>query len=233
MVFTGLSLQATREQNAVTEQGQLTDRFTKAVDQLDRIGADHLQARLGGIYALERLARDSPRDHPTVIEALSAYVRSTTPRRPNDPGTPGYAPCPEQPAVDVQAALTVLGRRDTGHDQGTRVDLTETCLGRAKLAGADLDGADLADADLGGADLGVADFTGADLRGANLSRAYLEGAVLAGADIYSAYLTGTNLRGANLEGANLTDANLTSANLTDAYLEGAVLAGANLTDTRR
>lgn len=31
--------------------------------------------KLGGIYALERIARDSPNDHPQVVEVLTAYVR--------------------------------------------------------------------------------------------------------------------------------------------------------------
>lgn len=56
----------------LTQQGQITDRYTKAIEQL---GSDKLDVRLGGIYALERIAADSPRDHPTVVEVLSAFVR--------------------------------------------------------------------------------------------------------------------------------------------------------------
>src|SRR5258708_38158876 len=51
----------------LTERGQITDRFSKAVDQLGRsddAGEDsNLFLRLGGIYALERIAEDSERDH--------------------------------------------------------------------------------------------------------------------------------------------------------------------------
>ena len=36
----------------LTEQGQVTDRYTKAIDQL---GSDKLDVRIGGIYALERV----------------------------------------------------------------------------------------------------------------------------------------------------------------------------------
>ena len=56
----------------LTEQGHITDRYTKAIEQL---GSDKLDLRLGGIYALERIAVDSKRDHPTVVEVLSAFVR--------------------------------------------------------------------------------------------------------------------------------------------------------------
>jgi len=43
----------------VSEEGQITERFTRAVDQL---GSDDATILLGGIYALDRIARDSPRD---------------------------------------------------------------------------------------------------------------------------------------------------------------------------
>ena len=61
-----------RRTHELTEQGQVTDRYTKAVEQL---GSDKLAVRIGGIYALERVARDSERDYPTVIEVLTAFVR--------------------------------------------------------------------------------------------------------------------------------------------------------------
>ncbi|MEU6155351.1 pentapeptide repeat-containing protein [Actinosynnema sp. NPDC047251] len=237
VVFTGLALQATRAQNAVTEQGQLTDRFTKAVDQLDRTGPDHLQARLGGIYALERLARDSPRDQPTVIAALSAFVRGTAPRRPapvpSTAHTPtpasGFEPCAQQPAVDVQAALTVLGRRATDQDQRTRINLAETCLARANLARADLTGANLANADLTLADLAGANLANTDLSAAKLANADLVDRYRNGADLAGAYLVDANLAGANLINADLARADLTRADLTRADLARADLTRVDLT----
>ncbi|MGH3218423.1 MAG: hypothetical protein ACRDPY_06785 [Streptosporangiaceae bacterium] len=39
----------------------MTDRYTKAIEQL---GHDKLDVRIGGIYALERIARDSAKGHP-------------------------------------------------------------------------------------------------------------------------------------------------------------------------
>jgi hypothetical protein len=50
----------------------VTDRYTKAVEQL---GSDKLEVRIGGIYALERIACDSARDHPTVMDVLTAFIR--------------------------------------------------------------------------------------------------------------------------------------------------------------
>ena len=68
----------------------MTDRYTKAIEQL---GSGKLDIRLGGIYAPERIAHDSPRDHPTVLEVLAAFIRehSHEPWPPKEPGakTPG------------------------------------------------------------------------------------------------------------------------------------------------
>jgi hypothetical protein len=169
LVFTGLSLQATRE-------SQITDRFSKAVEQLGT--RNSLEVRLGGIYALERIARDSARDHPTVMEVLSAYVRVHVPS----------ALCPPasgRQATDVQAILTVIGRRDTRRDRD-RLALNDTCLIGANLSGADL--------------------TNADLTNANLTNANLTNANLTNANLTNANLTGVNLTNANLTGVNLTGA---------------------------
>jgi hypothetical protein len=75
LIFTALSLNATRDQVAVAEQGQYTDRYSRTIEQLGQQGEDQLQVRLGAIYALERLARDSPRDQSTIIEVLAAFIR--------------------------------------------------------------------------------------------------------------------------------------------------------------
>jgi hypothetical protein len=66
------SQESARRTAELTEQGQVTERYTKAIEQL---GSDKLDIRIGGIYALERIARDSARDHPAVIEVLAAFVR--------------------------------------------------------------------------------------------------------------------------------------------------------------
>lgn len=59
----------------VTERGQVTDRYSKAIEQL---GSATLDVRLGGVYALEQIAKDSARgedDQATIVEVLSAFVR--------------------------------------------------------------------------------------------------------------------------------------------------------------
>ncbi len=38
----------------------------------------NLEVRLGGIYALERIAHDSPKNQSTIMEVLTAYVRENS-----------------------------------------------------------------------------------------------------------------------------------------------------------
>jgi hypothetical protein len=201
LAFTVLNFNLSRRTFELTEQGQVTDRFTKAIEQL---GSDKADVRIGGIYALERIARDSAKDHPTVMEVLTAFIRehSREPWQPPDTGNPDQR---RLTRPDIQAAVTVVSRRDARRD----------------IQPIGLDGADLT-----GADLTRADLTRANLRGANLA-----GANLAGANLAGAALTGADLTRANLARANLRGADLTRATLFEAHLDGADLANANLTST--
>jgi hypothetical protein len=223
---------------ALNQQGQITDRFTKATDQL---GSDKLDIRLGGIYSLERIARDSKADQGPVMEVLTAFVRYPAAGAPTNTVSPvgSSTTTTATPMVptDIQAVLTVVGRRKASNDpQGYRVDLRYSnllmaYLSRAYLARAYLNGADLSHADLSHANLSGADLSGAHLNGADLSHADLTGAdLLSRANVSGANLTGANVSRADLTGADFHKADLTHADLTGAYLTGADLSGAlNLT----
>lgn len=70
--YTARRYSLNRKGHELDRQGQITERFTRAVDQL---GSEKLDVRLGGIYALERLASESHDDYAAIVEILSAYVR--------------------------------------------------------------------------------------------------------------------------------------------------------------
>ena len=211
----------------LTQQGQVTDRFTKAIEQL---GSDKLDVRIGGIYALERVASDSARDHPTVIEVLTAFIREHS-REPWSPPDPDGRAAKRSMRPDVEAALTVVRRRD--HERDIRyIDLHWAAIYRANLIGAHLTGAVLNVAHLNECFLTGADLTAAYLNFADLTDAELSFADLTGADLQGTNLTRAKLTRANLTEANLTDANLTGANLTEANLMRVDLTGADLTDAR-
>ena len=128
----------TRPTLTLLRQLHVARRYAKGIEHL---GSDQLDVRTSGIYALERAARrDSARNHPAVMEVLTAFIRE----RSHDQG-PAESGRPIR--RDVQAALTVIGRRD--HKRDIRpIDLTGANLTRAELVRSDLTGADLTGAHL-------------------------------------------------------------------------------------
>ena len=228
---------------AVSEEKYKTDLFVQAIKQL---GDEKLEVRLGGIYALERIARDSEKDHGPIMEVLTAYVRlhaKAPTEKPAEareepavsgllsPGAkkPAIKPVPEvKPRTDIQAILTVLGRRSRTYGKGEaqRLDLRQTDLRGANLIEAHLEGAVLWKAHLEGAGLGSAHLEEAVLT-AHLEGAFLVGAHLEGAFLGSAHLERAALSGAHLEKAHFEDAHLEGAFLQKAHLEGADLGYAH------
>lgn len=153
----------------LTRRGQLTDRYTKAIAQL---ASDKLTERLGGIYALEHLMAESDRDHDTVVEVLAAFIRQhPAPSDSNDPAALSAYLSAKPPARhDVQAALTVLGRRPRRPERNPP-NLRSTDLREMEMIGLHLAGVDFFGADLRGAALLAATLTGANLSGARLQGA--------------------------------------------------------------
>jgi len=208
----------------VSKEGQITDRFTRAIEQL---GDDELQIRLGGIYALDRIAKDSERDHWTIMEILTTYVRDRSPWLDEDRENKKSQLEKNLPS-DIQAILKVIRRRAYTDKEEGFINLANTDLSRAVLSRAVLSGADLTAANLYRADFTRANLRGANLSEADLTRAYLDGADLSGSDLSGANLSGADLNGADLSGAYLDEADLTRADFTRANLKKAILSGANL-----
>jgi uncharacterized protein YjbI with pentapeptide repeats len=238
----------------------------------------NLEVRLGAIYALERIAQDSERDHIPIMETLCAYIRQNAPaREAQDHGLGDWEPLPDNasdedreahraqqknrfgtwhgeskawtwaqglgtPRADIQAALTVIGRRPeeriaherrqrgggSGGDTGFRLDLRAANLQRADVTGLDLAHALLTGTRLEGAILLRARLERADLRGARIEGAYLSRARLERANLWQAQLEGARLLQARLEGTNLAGARLEAAYLGRARLERANLRRARL-----
>ncbi len=233
-VATWRNLHLAQDRLDVDRQAQITNRFTQAIGQLGaelKEGMPNLEVRLGAIYALERIARDSPRDHWTIVEILTAYVRQNAPFRLHsrppgetqsaeaDAESPAEQEGPE-PRADIQGALTVLGRRIAPKDwpEPAPVD-----LGRTDLRGAGLRDAHLERANLLGSCLDGADLSRARLAGANLTGAYLREA-----DFLETDLTGANLFNAHLERARFYGTVMDRTNLVEAHADGAVFFGARL-----
>jgi hypothetical protein len=173
-------------QLALNRATRLTSAFTSALEQLE--ASNSLARRVGGIYALDRVANDDPAEGGRVAEVLAAFVRQV-PAQPI-----------ERVPADVQAALDILLKLR----QGRRLNLDEARLRGAILTGTDLSGLSLRRAVL----------VGANLSGSNLSGADLSGADLRDANLSDADLLHTNLTGADLRNTNLREARNSTLPLT-------------------
>ena len=114
--------QRTDEANHLRDQDKLfTERYTAAVAQL---GNDKAAVRLGGVYALARIADDSERDRPTCLRVLCAYMRM-----PYDPDDPDTDPAEREVRATAQTALAErLRRGHPGFWSDAVIDLTTARL---------------------------------------------------------------------------------------------------------
>lgn len=209
----------------LSRRGQLTDRYAKAIALL---ASGKITERLGGVYALEHLMIESGREHETVIEVLAAFIRERTGALASDDSAWNaehhHRGGDDRLGLDtdIQAALTVIGRRPQ------RPERNHVDLSLADLCGADLSDLNLDDVWFWRAKLRSAKLLGTRLRGANLAWAQLQDAVLTDAHMEHAYLAEAQLQGAVLIRTHLEDAGLSNARLQGAFLGGANLRGARL-----
>lgn len=167
----------------LTRRVQRTDRFMKAVDAL---GSTSEAVRAGGVYVLWMLVSESAAYWQVVEQLLSDFVRE-------------QATSDTVLGTDVQAALTVIGRRPL---RSIAVNLRNSKLPAAELSGANLE---------------LAILDGAHLQNAYLNDAKLENATLKGATLPRAALRGADLRGTSFRNADLNDADfyMAKADRTD------------------
>ena len=186
-------------QVATSQQGLLNERYQEGAQML---GSEVLSVRLGGIYALERLATEHPEQyHVQIIKLFCAFARHPA----KDDGSQSTIDEEENPRhntprlrEDVAAVMEAIRVRskvavELERSNCLRIGLSSADSRDARLMKADLSRAVLTGADLSGARLDDADLSGAWLDGANLSGARLGGANLSGADLWSTNLSGAFL----------------------------------------
>ena len=220
-----------RRQSETAEQGLLNERYQTGAEML---GSSVLAVRMGGIYALQRLAEEHPEQyHIQVLRLLCLFVRF-----PTKDQTPEFGQATIEPEQrlgirqDVDATMqAICSRTNRGvaleQESEFRIDLRgadlhdtqllDTNLSRAMLHHANLSNVnfantDLTDADLSYANLSQTEFhnvncTGTRFRSTDLSGAMLQDTNLPRTDFHSANLMGTNLFKSNLSGANFQYAN--------------------------
>ncbi|WP_326946157.1 pentapeptide repeat-containing protein [Amycolatopsis sp. NBC_01307] len=140
------------------EERRVTELYTKAVEQL---GNDKAPVRLGGLYALERLGQDNPKQRQTIVNVLCAYLRMPFAGPPDGlrgrsaaelSETPGYDDAELQVRLAAQELLkTHLGHDEPGYWPGLAIDLQRAVLVDFRLSGCTVAAADFSRATFFGA----------------------------------------------------------------------------------
>ncbi|MEU6783882.1 pentapeptide repeat-containing protein [Nonomuraea angiospora] len=196
---------------------RVTELYTKAVEQL---GNDQAPVRLGGLYALERVAQDTPRLRQTIVDVICAYLRM-----PYSPPTDQTGPAePAVPRAAIAGVSAPVARRDPHEEREVRLTAQRILTAHLRYEPLalrpwwqprpadrnlrhwpdirlDLTGATLVDFDLNRCRVGDVRFTGATFIGDS----QLEGTVFTGQAVFgrTAFTGDTWLEGATFfVGAN-------------------------------
>jgi uncharacterized protein YjbI with pentapeptide repeats len=247
--FSWRNTQLAQQNLQVTEEKQVTERLSKALDQLE---SGNPTIKLGAIYALRRISQESDKNFQFITEILSSFVQIPIENHSSKQSKP------LEISRETQTALTIIGslgskkaqqRIDISHSMLVKasfrglafedINLEHSNLRQADLDGVDLSNANLTDVDLSDAYMGSANFSGASLVRAKLDRintmfehevkqVIFASAILRDADIHNAQLARANFTGSNLYSAKLQETNFREADFTNAILARADLSRADL-----
>lgn len=235
---------------------QLPQRYAVAID---RLSDDQIEHRLESIQTLKQIAKLALTEHRTITKTLADFVQERASIYASYASCASYASVdqsdeqrepfalPEQQpiALDIQAALTVIGHKPfidrvmgrlidkacREETQPINMGLTHLCkarLSHANLQEVNFYRTNLQQASLQNINLQQANLQSANLKQCNLDQANLKAADLQNIDLQEATLYKINLQDANLYNANLQGVNLCSANLQRTSLQATNLREANL-----
>jgi uncharacterized protein YjbI with pentapeptide repeats len=258
VVTSHLSAVAAGNQAATTRETHYTSLFTKAVEQLgstrEVIAARNpeqgaaeentishteanLEVRLGAIYALERIAQDSERDHWPIMEVLSAYVRNEQncgmPTLAHPIAGKGKEAPNVRPRVDIQAALTVIGRRSPERVKYEKEKGYSLDFSRASLKGVIMENGDFSDASFFACSLDFANFNRTNLDRAKFSSATLQKTSFFSSKLNRAEFTSSKIEHAHFDNAEIQGGYFGSSTIKNTTFNYTLLsdgdfAGANI-----
>ena len=221
---------ASEREATTAEQGLITDRLNKATEGLGKTNQKDepvIAVRLGALYALERIAQDSIRDHVSVMEILCAYVRQNSPRKTRKDDHEKLTQIRE----DIQAALTIIGRRGKWQNGKKHLKQEEQQNYSINLQNCDLHGASLNSTNFSKARFDNSDLTQTDISQSNLDYANFTDAMLfrttfGEADIKYAKFVRTVARMVEFSGANMSCAQLDEIELDNSWFYSTIMDGA-------
>ncbi|NNF25071.1 MAG: pentapeptide repeat-containing protein [Rhodobacteraceae bacterium] len=200
---------------------------------MEEVSAPNLEVRIGAIYALERIAQDSLRDHIQIMEILCAYVRENAPSDLND-----LNPLQRYLNALVSKEIAEISKQDekigAAHDAAkTRPQDLEDVHARNWARGLPNPRSGVQTAlqvigrrspeqiqiERNTSDGKPEPFT-LDLRNSNLRRCDLSRGDFRGADFEGSQLEGTIFYFANVEDADFTEVYLYGTDFSNAVLSG-------------
>ena len=155
---------ASQQQARTAQQGLRNERYQKGAEML---GSEVLSVRLGGIYGLQRLAREHPKAyHIAVMQLFCAFVRNPTNDKVYIEKLVRFTGKVDDPWIreDVQAVMTAIGERDSHRmriesNSGYTLELSGVDLRHLSLLRGNLTNAALLNSDLSDAVLADSNFT--------------------------------------------------------------------------
>lgn len=214
-----------QKQIQVQEEGQITERFTRAIEHL---GSDNIAIRLGGIYALERIAKDSFKDHWTVMEILTTFIKEKSPMLEYDideniTSDPSYSKPISQ---DIQAIVNVLCRRSwipNEKKNELKLDLSHCNLDLAKFFNADLEFCSFLDSSLrftkwSNVNLNHTAFHNCNVSDANFYNVSIQGSSISEVDFSSCLFSIVNFTNSSLVKLDFINGKFHTIDMTSSYL---------------
>jgi len=233
---------AAAEQARVALENHITGIFSKSVEMMGFVqqsqlprpdgtfvsrSVPNIEARLGAIYSLERILRESEKDQRAILETLCAYVRENTPLEiPDDEAEAsifyrGEMPPSPTRRKDVQAAITVIGRRPKiAHEH---LDFRST-----NLVAYDFSEHNFDHADFSGSFLNAANMVGACFANCIFSHTFLRAAKMKNASFQSSVFDDCDFTNAEIERTDFKSTKITRTDLRRAHVTSLHFEGANL-----
>ena len=218
------------KQTAISEQSHITDQINKAVEGLgaektvksggDELTRPNIEVRIGAIYALERIAQDSDRDHIKIMEIICAYIRSNFPTGDLASTTPPFQK--KTPRIDLQSAIRTLGRRSKD-----KKEIEAKLKFRLDLRGCDLSFVDFEEGDFSAAMFHECKIECGNFRECHLRGTEFVGSTLNHCNFFEALLHGTNLDHVKIEFPQIGSGAM-SDSITLAKKYGVTMVGATM-----
>ncbi len=239
LILTVIRNLLTRQQNRTDEQRLVTEQISRAIEQIGayKQSADgknlepNIEVRMGGLYSLQRIMYDSPRDALSIVKILYAYVRENLKRdkdkrdKLKEYNKQNFSRPEEKPLPlpeDIVSALNIISQFNKDRKKKFGIDASEVQ--------SDFTYADFTNYSIRNIDFSYISFYHADFSGSNLVAVIFSNAILFSVNFSDTQLSVVNFSNARFLYGKFCEVSLGSGNFSGADLSGLNLSGADLTN---